>query len=64
MKRARNLAAVLLAILREIFDESAYDRFLQRNGLCSSPDSYAAFLSEHQALKAKRPKPSGWRPDR
>jgi hypothetical protein len=56
MKLAKRFATVLLAVLREIFDEAAYDRFLQRNQLPSSAASYAAFLSEHQAQKARRPR--------
>ncbi len=47
---ARNLlfsaVAVLRATLREIFDESAYARFLERKHLASSGEAYAAFLRE------------------
>ncbi len=42
------------AALREIFDESAYARFLARNGLCSSGAAYAAFLQEKSGT---RPRP-------
>jgi hypothetical protein len=34
------------AILREIFDESAYQRFLDRSRLESSPHAYAIFQQE------------------
>lgn len=44
------------AILREIFDESAYSRFLARHQLSPSRDSYAAFWSEHEHGKARRPR--------
>ena len=39
-------ARVLWAALREVFDESAYARFLARNGLVSSGAAYAAFVHE------------------
>jgi hypothetical protein len=44
------------AILREVFDESAYTRFLQRNEAVSSRKSYAAFLLENDRIKARRPR--------
>ena len=47
---------LLLSTLREIFDESAYARFLARDGMASSPSAYAAFLREQEAMKARRPK--------
>ena len=47
---------LFLSALREIFDESAYSRFLLRNGMTSCPDAYAAFQREQQGIKARRPK--------
>jgi hypothetical protein len=47
---------VAWATLREIFDESAYARFLDRNRLTSSPIAYADFLRESEGVKARRPK--------
>jgi hypothetical protein len=47
---------LLLAALREIFDESAYSRFLVRHGMTSCPSAYAAFLGEQEVIKARRPK--------
>jgi len=47
---------VLLSMLREIFDESAYARFLNRNQLVSSRDAYAEFLREHASMKERRPR--------
>jgi hypothetical protein len=47
---------LLFCALREIFDESAYARFLARDGMASSPSAYAAFLREQEAMKARRPK--------
>ena len=37
-------AELVLCSLREIFDENAYQRFLQRRGLISSRAAYAEFL--------------------
>jgi hypothetical protein len=56
IKHVRQIASTFLAVLREIFDESAYERFLQREDCQSSPEAYSAFLCEHQALKARRPR--------
>lgn len=47
---------VLVAALREIFDESAYERFLARQRIQSSPDAYGDFLRESEAARARRPK--------
>ncbi len=47
---------VLWAILREIFDESAYRRFLVRQKLTSSPAAYGEFLRETEVSKARRPR--------
>ena len=52
----RRLVALIAATLREVFDESAYSRFLARNRLMSSRESYAAFRSENDQLKARRPR--------
>ena len=43
MKRIVSGWHILLATLREIFDETAYTRFLHRAGLASSSEAYAAF---------------------
>jgi hypothetical protein len=47
---------VVLAALREIFDESAYRRFLERKQVASSREAYAEFLREHELLRARRPR--------
>ena len=41
MSHLFNAARIVLATLREIFDEAAYERFLDRNQLASSTASYA-----------------------
>src|ERR1700675_2848347 len=50
------LASVSRAILREIFDESAYERFLDRRRLESSPNAYAIFRQENEQAKSRRPR--------
>jgi hypothetical protein len=60
--RKRSLGGILLALdilwstLREIFDESAYARFLDRQHLHSSADAYAAFLRESLKQRERRPR--------
>jgi len=47
---------VLVAALREIFDESAYERFLARSEVTSSPAAYNDFLREGETARARRPR--------
>jgi hypothetical protein len=44
------------AVLREIFDESAYDRFLLRTQASRSIVSYQAFTRERDAAMLKKPR--------
>jgi hypothetical protein len=44
------------AALREIFDESAYDRFLLRTNACRSIVSYRDFTRERDAAMVKKPR--------
>jgi hypothetical protein len=44
------------AALREIFDESAYDRFLLRTCTVRSVTSYRAFVRERDAAMMKKPR--------
>ena len=46
----------LRATLREIFDESAYDRFLRRTSFPPSRESYRAFMREKEAGISQSPK--------
>jgi hypothetical protein len=48
------VVAITGATLREIFDQSAYERFLARTGLTHSAASYRAFQSERDAVAASR----------
>lgn len=47
---------LLGSVLREIFDEAAYQRFLERQQLPTSPQAYAEFLRETDATRARRPR--------
>ncbi len=51
MKRIVQGARMVLAVLREIFDEAAYARFLHRTQMASSTAAYAAFCREREAGK-------------
>ena len=46
----------LRAVVREIFDESAYDRFLLRTHASRSVASYRAFTRERDAAMVKKPR--------
>ncbi len=39
---------VLWAVLREIFEESAYERFCRREGVAQGRSSYSKFLGESE----------------
>jgi len=54
MTRLKQAAHILISTLREIFDEAAYTRFLERTHMRSSPSAYAAFWHEREN---KAPKP-------
>jgi hypothetical protein len=56
MRRFANAARILIAALREIFDEAAYERFLSRAKTDSSARAYAAFRAEFEEAKTRRPK--------
>jgi hypothetical protein len=60
MKRVRgtirDFAATAVAVLREIFDEAAYARFLGRAGIVSSSEAYEAFWREREKSCARRPR--------
>jgi hypothetical protein len=54
--RIRTFFRILRAALYEIFDESAYSRFLTRRGMDSSVTAYAEFLRETEQGQARRPR--------
>jgi hypothetical protein len=49
-----NAVRISVAALREIFDEAAYLRFLDRGGMPSSSQAYAAFRREFEDAKVRR----------
>lgn len=53
-KRLWRVVEIIRATLGEIFEESAYARFLQRHGLKSSREAYALFLRESEASRGRR----------
>ena len=54
MKPLRKALRIFIAALQEIFDESAYERFLRRRQITSSPSAYAAFCREREAVVSRR----------
>ena len=56
MTRLRRAARILLEMLREIFDEASYGRYLERSGLTSSRDAYDRFCREREAAHSRRPR--------
>lgn len=52
----RSFMQTISATLREIFDESAYDRFLKRTSKAHSAASYRDFTRERDAAMAKKPR--------
>ncbi len=53
MKKLHQVGAICMAILREIFDEAAYRRFLQRTGQPASRSSYGDFLRQTPGAKPR-----------
>jgi len=47
---------ILKAAVREIFDESAYERFLLREHEVRSVESYRAFQNERESAVATKPR--------
>ena len=56
MKILRHFARVVLAILRELADENAYNRHLKSHACPNSPEVYRRFQSEHFKAKYQRAK--------
>jgi hypothetical protein len=53
MKKLHRVGAIVVAMLREIFDEAAYRRFLQHAGKPSSRASYREFLRQKMNVKPR-----------
>jgi hypothetical protein len=47
-------ARIFLAVLREVFDEASYARFLQRTEIPSSREAYAEFWRERAQSHGRR----------
>jgi hypothetical protein len=56
MRYWRNALKTLTVILREIFDESSYSRFLKRRNLSESKESYARFIHEQERKRSQSPR--------
>ena len=54
MRRLRDFAALLTATLKEIFDETAYARFLARKAKASSAEAYVEFIQEKHSAPVRR----------
>jgi hypothetical protein len=54
--KTRAFFNILRAALLEIFDESAYDRFLQHTHAARSTQSYRAFMREREAATGQKPR--------
>jgi len=54
--RIRMFFRILRAAISEIFDESAYARFLARRGTVSSVAAYAEFQRETEQVRARKPR--------
>lgn len=52
----RTFCSILRAVAREVFDESAYERYLAHAHKMRSTASYRAFLQERHAGIARRPR--------
>jgi hypothetical protein len=55
-RRFESATQTLRAALREVFDESAYDRFLLRTNSSRSVGSYRDFTRERDAALLKKPR--------
>ena len=54
MRHLRGFAALLAATLKEIFDETAYARFLARKAKAPSAEAYAEFVQEKHSAPVRR----------
>ena len=54
MNRLRKAVRVFVTVLREIFDEAAYQRFLRSQQIASSSSAYDAFRRERESAYARR----------
>ena len=56
MSLIRRAGSVLLALLRELADENAYQRYLTQRGVSASPEEWRRFSTARLAARFSRPK--------
>ena len=56
MSRLRSFASVVMGLLRELSDESAYRRHLASHGLSHSPMEWRRFCEKRLSAKYRRTK--------
>lgn len=56
MRALHGFFKTVLAVLREIFDENAYQRFLLRTKSTASVESYRQFQRERETAMATKPR--------
>jgi len=56
MTAIRAAMQVVWRALKEIFDEAAYQRFLEQTGKVTSPEAYREFLRESEPGRIRRPR--------
>ena len=54
MKRIQSFIALVTTMLKEIFDENAYSRFLDRESRTPSAAAYAEFVQEKHSAPIRR----------
>ncbi len=54
MNHLTQIIRILLATLKEIFDEAPYERFLHSRSLSASPESYSEFWRERESRLSRR----------
>jgi hypothetical protein len=54
--RLKSAWGIVHAVIDEIFDESAYDRFLQRTQVPHSVEAYRAFQRERESAVSRKPR--------
>ncbi len=54
MRQLIAAARIVLTVLREVFDEASYARFLQRAQIASSREAYAEFWRERAQSHGRR----------
>ena len=52
----RSALHIFYEVLREIFDENAYQRYLARTNATASRQTYSDFQHEIEATRAQRPR--------